>query len=106
MNIALKDLDKVIVDQHLAWKEAEARYAARARLCDVLGREHTPEDTAELKAAHAAGEAAKEILCETVPQTMAGVRALLEYVALDKNIESADANAIAANIWASPALAA
>jgi hypothetical protein len=95
MNIAV-NLDQAIIAAAQAWKDATARYAARCSAPDL------PDDDVELHAAHADGEAAKDILCETAPQTPAGFRALLEYMASDQTITCYETNAIAENLLSSP----
>jgi hypothetical protein len=105
MNIALKHLDKAIFATALAFKDAEARYAACADRCDVPGRVMLAEDTAELDAAMEARNEAVAILCSARPETKDGVNAILEWLATDKSLSREAANDAAANLLLCAALA-
>jgi hypothetical protein len=93
--------DQAIFDAAQAFKEAEVRYAACAARCDEKGH-ISAEDEVELKASFRSSEAAQEIICDTRPETMAGARAILEYLAADKSGAPNDA---AANLLGSPLFA-
>ena len=75
-------------------------------VADREGREVTPDDEAAYEAANDAEEAALANMCETPPQTVAGMRAAIEYfVKFDTGCMPDASGAFLATLLKSPVLA-